>query len=345
MSLRSPRSIVRALAAAGLAAQLLSAGCGARSAPPSAPASSSVAVSRAAELERAIAAQDLASLDLLARNGVVGTGAGLDPAGRARVLVLVESEAVDVPATIGGVPVEEVAVGAVQPWALDQRYRPVAIGVSAGNANECLPGTIGCVLERGNRRFLLSANHVFARQNQGAIGEAIVQPSLPDLDPACGPAPPSAVVATLADFQTIVYDGRTPNTMDAAIAEVTVPPSALSCATPAGFYGLPGGGVATAVDGLAIMKLGRTTELTRGQVKAVNVKVKVTFPAGTALFTNQVLTSPGFGGFGDSGSLVVTDDAARGAVGIVIGGGNNGAAIVSPIGPILARFNARICTR
>jgi len=93
------------------------------------------------------------------------------------------------------------------------------------------------------------------------------------------------------------------------------------------------------------MKLGRTTELTRAQVKAINLKVKITFPAGTALFTNQVLTSPGFGGFGDSGSLVVTDDAARSAVGIVIGGVSNGAAIVSPIGPILSRFNARICTR
>ena len=143
------------------------------------------------ELRVAIDAQARASADLLALRGVVGTGAGLDARGKAQVVVLLESAAAaaTVPATIAGVPVERLVVGRIQPWSLVESYRPMPIGVSVGNATECLPGTIGCVLQRGSRTFLLSANHVFARQNQGAIGEAIVQPSLPDLDPACGPAP------------------------------------------------------------------------------------------------------------------------------------------------------------
>ena len=84
----------------------------------------------------------------------------------------------------------------------------------------------------------------------------------------------------------------------------------MSCATPSGFYGLPGPGVAAPASGLPVMKLGRTTELTHGAIKAVNVKTKITFPSGVAYFVGQLLTTPGFGAFGDSGSLVVTDDGS-----------------------------------
>jgi len=338
----------RPLAATLLAASLLSGGCGIQTQAPTAPAASSTTVTvddaRSRELRIAIDAQQTTSTDLLALPGVEGTGAGLDASGRAEVVVLVGGGDTAVPATINGVPVEKLVIGPIRPWSLTGSYRPMPIGVSVGNAIECLPGTIGCVLVRGSKDYLLSANHVFARQNQGTIGEPIVQPSLPDLDPACGPAPPAAVIGTLADFQTVVYDSKTPNIMDAAIAEVTLPPNQVSCATPPGFYGAPSSTVETAPVGMHIMKVGRTTELTRGSVKAVNVKTKITFPSGTALFVNQVLTSQSLGDFGDSGSLVVTDDGTLRPLGIVIGGGNNGSAVVSPIGPILSRFGATICT-
>ena len=299
----------------------------------------------AQHLAQAVRAQESATPVLLEAPGVFGTGATLDESGQARVVVLLESEDADIPLpeSVDGVPVEALVVGELQPWSLSTRYRPLPIGVSVGNANECLPGTIGCVLERGTRRFVLSANHVLARQNLGAIGEAIVQPSLPDLDAACAPAPPSAGVATLADFQSVVYDGKTPNTMDAAIAEITLSPSQFVCSTPPGYYGFPSATVASASIGMRVMKLGRTTELTRSVVKAVNVKTKITFPSGVALFVGQVLTGPGFGAFGDSGALMLADDGTRRPVGIVIGGGSNGSAIVSPIGPILARFSATVC--
>lgn len=325
-----------------LAVLPLLAGCGTHATAPL-----TAAGTPALELSRAIAAQEGVSDALMSREGVVGTGAALDGAGHARVLVLLErpGAASALPEDVDGVPVAPLVVGTLRPWSLTGAYRPLAIGVSAGNANECLPGTIGCVLARGPRRFLLSANHVFARQDQALIGEAIVQPSRPDLDAACGTPPASAQVATLADFEPVVYDGKTPNTMDAAIAEVTLNPSQSGVATPAGFYGTPSPTVAPAVPGAPVMKLGRTTELTHGSVKAVNVKTKITFPSGSALFVRQVLTSHDFGAFGDSGSLVVTDDGTNRPVGILIGGGNNGSAIVSPIGPILARFSATIATR
>lgn len=296
------------------------------------------------QLRDAIVAQEAASTDLLAMPGVVGTGASLDAKGKAVVVVLVESASTSgIPTKIGGLPVQEMVTGTVKPFALTGSYRPAPIGVSVGNANECLPGTIGCVLMRGNSEFLLSANHVFARQNQATIGESIIQPSLPDLDPACGPSPAGAVIARLSDFEPVVYDGRTANLMDAAIAQVTMNNNAV-CSTPQGFYGFPSATVASPAVGMAIMKVGRTTELTRGDIKSVNVKVKITFPSGTALFADQILTSKAFGGFGDSGSLVVTDDGTRRPVGMLIGGTNVGVGIVTPIGPILSRFGATVCS-
>jgi len=293
-------------------------------------------------LTRAVAVQEHESDRLLAISGVVGTGVGRDASGEAVIVALVERVGMSrLPDRLGGVRVQVEVIGRVEAFALNGRYRPLPIGVSAGNANDCLPGTIGCVLASGNRRYLLSANHVFARQNQAAIGELVLQPSLPDLDPSCGSRPAHAMVARLADFEPVVYDGRTPNRMDAAIAELTT--DEFTCATLPTFYGMPSSVPATPTVGAAVLKIGRTTELTRGSIKAVNVKVKVAFPSGTALFVDQILTSKAMGAFGDSGALLVTDDGEHHPLGIIIGGGSTGAAIVNPIGPILERFGAVVC--
>lgn len=293
------------------------------------------------DMAAAADAQEDLSQVVLEMPGVVGTGIGRDARGQATVVVLVERPVRGIPVLAGGYRVVTEVVGPLRGFALNGRYRPVPIGVSTGNAIECIPGTIGCVLESAGKRYLLSANHVFARQNLGTLGEIIAQPSLPDADPACASSPPRNMVARLADFEPVVYDGHTPNLMDAAIAEVTT--NDVSCATLPAFYGLPSSQPASPATGAAILKVGRTTELTRGSIKAINVKVKITFPAGTALFVDQILTSKGFGAFGDSGALAVTDDGAFHPVGIVIGGGSNGVAILSPIGPILARFGATVC--
>jgi hypothetical protein len=130
--------------------------------------------------------------------------------------------------------------------------------------------------------------------------------------------------------------------MDAAIARA---PGGTECATPEPYYGLPGGSIAAPQLGLPLLKVGRTTEMTRATIRAVNAKVKVTFPSGTAVFVGQVITTNGFGAFGDSGALAVTDDGEYHPVGIVIGGSANGSAIVTPISVILDRFGASLCSR
>ena len=147
-------------------------------------------------------------------------------------------------------------------------------------------------------------------------------------------------IASLADYEPVFYDSKTPNVMDAAIALVA---AGATCTTLPTFYGAPSATLAEPRVGLSIEKVGRTTELTFGAIKAINAKVKITFPSGTALFVDQVITTNGFGAFGDSGSLIVTDDATHGPVAMIIGGTNNGTAIATPIGPILQRFAGTVC--
>ena len=327
-------------------AGLLAASCGTRqgaseSVAPRSPAPGDVAPQTMA---RAAMVIEVRSPELLAIPGVNGVGVGSDEHGAPIALVLLErGDVTRVPRSLDGLAVGTVVVGPLKAFALTGRYRPVAIGVSAGNALQCLPGTIGCVVTAGTKRCLLSANHVFARQNRAVIGEAICQPSLPDVDSTCTLADPRTLVARLSDFEPVIYDGRTPNRFDAAIAELK--DTDASCATLPAFYGLPASDPADPVPGAPILKVGRTTGLTRGTIKAVDLKVKITFPAGTALFVGQILTSKAFGDFGDSGSLVVTDDDQFHPLAIVIGGGSNGVTIASPIGPILERFNATVCGR
>jgi hypothetical protein len=349
MTHRSKRRRGLPLLATSLVLAIALTGCGARSFNPIAPADDSATdvkggIQGTRALNQAIDAQEQVSSMLLSLRGVVGTSAGLDAAGRGTVRVMVErADVTGVPANVNGLKVEKVVTGRFRAWALAGRFRPIRVGVSVGNENECLPGTIGCIVEKHGHRYVLSANHVLARQNQAHLGEVIVQPSLPDLDPdGCRSVPAWAAIARLADFQRVYYDGTTPNFMDAAIAEVTLPPGQVRGTTPREYYGAPGTTPIGARLGMKVQKLGRTTALTHGVITGVNAKVEVDFPSGTALLVGQLETSGRFGDFGDSGSLVITDDDRQRPVGMVIGGDDTGAAIATPIGRVLSRFGVRI---
>lgn len=335
-------TLVTLLAAAGLATTI--GGCGSDRTAPLAPETAQVGITRPdpADLARAVRAHDLASPALLERDDVTATSVTVAADGRSAILVSLARPASGLPTELGGVPVEYEVVGEFRAFALTDPHRPVRIGVSSGNENECIPGTVGAVLEKNGRKYLLCANHVYARMNEAAIGEIITQPARVDESEACDPSTPDSYVARLADYEPLVFDKRTPNYIDAAIAEL-IDGSKARCATPPGYYGKPSCSPVEACKGLRIQKLGRTTGLTQAKVKSVHASVKISYPAGKALLVDQIMTSKQFGDFGDSGSLVVTDDANASPVGIIIGGGSNGSAIVTPIQPILDRFGATIC--
>src|SRR5258708_2215397 len=156
---------------------------------------------------------------------------------------------------------------------------------------------------------------------------------LPDLraaigDPEYQPGPfdggtAADQIATLSDFQVIDFAGGS-NSIDAAIALSST--SVLDNATPADDgYGMPNATIygdangdrpvddVKAQLGLNVQKYGRTTHLTHGQITGVNATVTVCYDHAclkSPRYRGQLIMSPGgFSGGGDSGSLIVTDDA------------------------------------
>jgi len=323
-----------------LLAALLTCGCSRQTPLPTQPAANQVARHGAVDLTKAIAVQEAWSEILLSHPDVEGTGVGVVNGEAVVQVFLSGGRRNGFPATLSGMKVQYTLTGEFEPFALTDRVRPVAIGVSLGNANECLPGTVGAIVQRDGVRYLLGPDHLLARRNAATLGEDIVQPSRVDASAACDPSTTADRIGRLADFEPLRFDGSD-NPIDGAIAELTI--SDVTCATPAGFYGMPAQTVATAVPELLIQKLGRTTGLTGGTIKSLNVKLNLRYPEGRVRMVGQLLTSKGFGDFGDSGSLVVTNDGTLRPVGMLIGGGNNGTGVVTPIGPLLARFGVTLC--
>ena len=291
----------------------------------------------------AMAVQDRHTDELLAVSGVVGTGTGLSADGKPVIKVFIAGTR-DIVAKIAdnleGVPVEVEETGPITALSLTGRYRPVPIGVSVGNNLECAAGTIGCVIYKGSQKYILSNNHVLARENKAVIGEDIVQPGRYDIN--CADHLSTDKVADLSDFEPIKFDG-TNNYIDAAIALYST--TDVTCATLAGFYGYPGTTIVNPAVSLAVKKVGRTTELTTGTISSINVTVNVGYSTGTAKFTGCFMTTRKFTKSGDSGSLVVTNTTANSPVGLLFAGTNTGQAICCPIAPVLTRFGATICTQ
>ncbi len=211
--------------------------------------------------------------------------------------------------------------------------RPAPIGASTGHFN-ITAGTIGCRVTKNGRYYALSNNHVFADENRAEIGDNVLQPG-----PIDGGVNPRDAIGTLSAYQSIRFSRWARNTIDAAIAECST--EDLDAATPSDGYGQPTTTPVAATIDLEVQKYGRSTNLTTGEVYAVNATVNVTYDRGVARFVNQILITPG--GFvepGDSGSLVVTKDGAH-PVGLVFAGGSS-VAVANPIDLVLDHFGVAI---
>lgn len=347
----APRLAIPARASLCLAAALLAflvgSGCAREHRLATAPARATAAAGVArpelappALVARALEVQNRHAAALMRLPGVVGTATALGSDGAPVVRVYVRRAGVSgIPATLDGVGVDTEILGDLRPFALDGRYRPVPIGVSLDNNQQCALGTFGCVVTRGSLRFVLSANHVLARQNQATIGEAIVQPARGE-SKSCVDHGNADKVAELSDYEPLRFDGSD-NVIDAAIARLTVPD--VDCATLPRFYGRPSSVTVAPTLNLAIKKVGRTTQLSAGRITAINATFDVTYSGGTAHFVGLFVTTHPFGKYGDSGSLIVTNDGACHPVGVLFGGDPNGTGIAYPVDLALARFGVTIC--
>jgi hypothetical protein len=288
--------------------------------------------------------------------GVVATGAGIADEDDETPVVAVFTDEEDVgplPKTLDGIRVKvhatghfhAIAKGTASATAATSRFpRPVPIGVSTGNWNECSAGTISARVSNGNV-YALSNNHVYARENRAAPGEQILQPGRYDTNCARSA---NDVIGTLTSYEPIVFTSTANNKIDAAIALSGL--DKLGNATPSDGYGLPKARLASdpllvnTLIGKAVQKYGRTSILTKGTITAVNAKVLVGYGSGTALFVDQIIvqSKKAFIKAGDSGSLLVTDPG-RVPVGLLFAGDSSGKyAVANRIDLVLGRFGVNL---
>jgi hypothetical protein len=231
------------------------------------------------------------------------------------------------------IEVDVVETGPFYPLSFTTRDRPSPSGVSIGNANEASAGTFGSLVIDNSDKSLcvLSNNHVLARENAAALGEAIVQQGIFD-----GSTSPADDIATLKNFIMINATG---NSVDCAIGQVNDPalvidqmknnlmpvPSkdhpavgllfagscnrttmnpidkvlgALNISFPAG-----AGSTITPDIGMNVEKVGRTTEYTTSTIKEIDATITLAYDFGNATFDGQIQTAK-MSDRGDSGSVV-----------------------------------------
>lgn len=235
---------------------------------------------------------------------------------------------------------------------------PVPLGTSGGNAQDiltsgsttfCCSGTIGSLVSRGGKLYILSNNHVLARSDLAAVGESIIQPGL--VGNNCT-ATGTVTAAFLSQFFNLEDDPR-PN-VDAALAEIVIGAvDPLGTIVQLGGTAIgdqptdgtpnPGPGVAPTI-GRKVAKSGAATGLTCGTILSISTTIYVEYQKGCNTgstyvcdFTDQItIADVGFSAQGDSGSLVVTQDTAD-PVGLLFAGTSTDT-VASPVSVIMQQL-------
>ena len=307
------------------------------------------------DIRAALTAQQRYTDALMRVPGVVGTAVGLLPNGEVAVKVLVADPGVrGLPSLLDGVPVATQVTGMLVAFSTPTlRARPAPLGFSVGHP-AITAGSIGArVVDGAGNVYVLSNNHVLANSNDATIGDAELQPG-----PFDGGTDPSDRIGTLFAFKPIDFSGGN-NTFDAAIA--LSDRDSLSNATPLDDgYGMPNSAIygdangdgtfddEAALLGLNVKKYGRTTKLTHGQITGINATVDVCYEVfificvKSARYVDQLIITPGgFSGGGDSGSLIVTDDATSNPVALLFAGSST-QTIANRIDLVLNYFQVRV---
>ena len=231
----------------------------------------------------------------------------------------------------------------------DYWTRPIPIGVSTGNYQDVSAGTIACrvVDTLSGKVYALSNAHVFAPKDVSGRSELLDTVSQPGLyDVPSHVYDPSLYLGQVTAYKPINGSIFATNDIDAAIALTDKNTLGTSTPTSLGGYGSPNRTTRAAALNMAVQKFGRTTLLTKGTITGINATMAVGYADNWyAWFSGQIIVQS-TGAFvlpGDSGSLVVTDDAIANPVGLLFAGNSNGTmAIVNPIDKVLNYFKVRI---
>jgi len=208
---------------------------------------------------------------------------------------------------------------------------PIQPGNSIGH-HKCLGGTLGAIVKRGNTTLLLSNAHVLADNGRAKRGDVILYPAIADKG-----NPHSDVVATLDRSVAFRGSGEYVNRADCAVAKVTTKIRAVI-----NNIAMIGGptGTATARRGMRIVKVGRTTGRTTGEVRDVHFRFTVPYQGlGQIGFKDQGLCTR-YSEQGDSGALVLEESSGK-AVGLHFASAKNGS-VFNPIGEVLRSLDVRL---
>jgi hypothetical protein len=212
-------------------------------------------------------------------------------------------------------------------------------GVSGGNINDisrryCCSGTLGSLVRAANGTlYILSNNHVLARQDQATPGEDISQPGL--IDNNC------VAPRSVADFSAKVTLG---SNVDCAVAALRA--GTMNTTGSIQGIGTPSATTANAAVGMNVQKSGRTTGHTAGSIGSINTSVTVQYQptCGSGRktnfsYTNQVvINSNTFSAGGDSGSLILTTGACPHPVALLFAGSTS-TTIGNPIGEVISKMS------
>lgn len=247
------------------------------------------------------------------------------------------------PESVDGIPTDVVPTGRIRVFEPPAgRFWPAPGGISVGHF-EITAGTLGCLVRKNGKLYMLSNNHVLANSNDASAGDAILQPG-----PYDGGKNPEDMIAELSEFVPISYTDAesqcpiangvaevcnllasltgsnsrlqavtvqsAPNLVDAAIARILKPEDVKDEILGIGSVT----GTAEGKLGMAVRKSGRTTGFTTGEIQQIDVTVNVSYGGGrVAQFRDQLLAGPMSQG-GDSGSAVLDND--RKIVGLLFAG-------------------------
>ena len=251
-----------------------------------------------------------------------------------------------IPQQFGALPTDVIEVGNVtasqslRTWQRFGQHRPTSCGVSVGHPN-ITAGTLGCLVEKDSRHYILSNNHVLADSNNATVGDQIIQQGAAD-----GGSSPNDDIATLEPYQSIDFSGN-PNHIDAAIAEVgadtqtTVEPEIID-------IGSPQPTPKTALLYQSVRKHGRTTGHTIGVITDLSANIWVGYRVGnqnlSAWFEDQIavmgIGAAPFSRGGDSGSLIV-DAVTLEPVALLFAGGDS-LTFANPIDLVLQHYGITI---
>ena len=224
----------------------------------------------------------------------------------------------------------------------NHQVRNQHFGVSGGNVNDhssafCCSGTLGSLVTINGTKYILSNNHVLGRSGAATVGDDISQPGL--IDNGC------RVSTVVADFTAAAPLGS--SNVDAAVAQLRT-----GQMDGTGFIedvGVPSSTIVNPSVGLSVAKSGRTTGFTTGSVSSINTSVSVQYQQGcnqgkkfVVSYTNQVvINSSTFSAGGDSGSLIVTNNASHNPVALLFAGSST-TTIGNPIGEVLTKLGAAL---